>query len=359
MSAFKSTNTSERRAALRIITYFGYDGSLALCLEALQSDDDKLRDIALGGLPALDEPSVPAVLAGAAHHSSGRTRASAIRALGHVRLSPETEATLRAGLEDPDAWVRYYACQSLGRLAVVAALPALRSRLDDEAGQVKMAAVEALAALPARAAARALAEAASSADVDVQRAAVVGAGERAEPELRPVVVAALGNQDPSIRLVAVSSIARFEGAEAELAAAAQGDTDGVVARRGLEPVGQSQRRRGVSRIARLAGARSGVDRPGRGAQPNGRRPHRDHFGGARDSRRRAGQVAVGGVVALAVTAGPSGARRSARFAQRRGAARGARVMSLLLDDSAKSSLARAASADGDAEVRRICAAALA
>jgi hypothetical protein len=47
---------------------------------------------------------------------------------------------------------------------------------------------------------------------------------------------------------------------------------------------------------------------------------------------------------------------SPNVASRRAAAR---VLSLLLDDSAKSSLARAANGDSDAEVRRLCAAALA
>ena len=358
LKAVESAHVGERRAALRIITYFGYDASLSLCLAALSSDDEKLRDIALGGLPALDDPSVPAVLAGAARHASARTRASAVRALGHVTVSADNEAVLLTALEDADPWVRYYACQSLGKLGVVAALPAIRARLDDAAGQVKMAAVEALAALPGEAAQRALAEAAASSDLDVQRAAVVGAGERAEPALRPVLLAALASPDPSIRLVAVSSIARFADAESELGAAAA-DPDPAVRSAALGLLA-TRSDSAASRVllglllrepdssAVLAALAQGVDSRISAILPL--------LETANDS------VARALLTVLARSPSPQSrvaldvAFASGNVASRRAAAR---VLSLLLDDSAKSSLARAANSDGDAEVRRLCAAALA
>jgi len=359
LAAVKSERAGERRAALRIITYFGYDASLALCLEALRSDDEKLRDIALAGLPVLDDPSVPGVLASAARHASGRTRASALRALGHVALSPETASVLHTALEDPDAWVRYYACQSLGKLGVVAALPALRARLDDPAGQVKMAAVEALAALPGEEARRALAEAAGSADLDVQRAAVVGAGERAEPELKPVLTAALASPDASIRLVAVSSIARFADTEAELGAAAATDADAGVRSAALG----------------LLAARPSDVASGMLLELLLQDPHSKAVAGAlaQDVDRRISKIllqldsatdAVARALLAVLSRSQSHQGRAAldvAFASQNVAVRRAtaRVLSLLLDDSAKSTLARAASADGDAEVRRLCAAALA
>jgi HEAT repeat protein len=358
LTAVESAHAGERRAALRIITYFGYDASLALCLAALSSDDEKLRDIALGGLPALEDPSVPVVLAGAARHSAARTRASAVRALGHLKASPASEGVLRAALEDTDPWVRYYACQSLGKLGVVAALPAIRARLDDAAGQVKMAAVEALAALPGEAALRALAEAAGSPDLDVQRAAVVGAGERADPELRPVLLAALASPDASIRLVAVSSIARFDATESELGAAAN-DADPAVRGAALSLLA-SRTDSASSRILLQMLVQDPESTTVVAA-----------LGQEVDRR-------IGSILPLLDTANESVARallavlsrsqshqgRAAldvAFASRNVASRraAARVLSLLLDDAAKSSLARAASGDGDAEVRRLCAAALA
>jgi HEAT repeat protein len=358
LTAVQSAHLGERRAALRIITYFGYDACLSLCLTALSSDDDKLRDIALGGLPALDDPSVPEVLARAARHASARTRASAVRALGHVPTNPNSEGVLLAALEDPDPWVRYFACQSLGKLGVVAALPAIRARLADAAGQVKMAAVEALAALPGEAALRALAEAADSPDLDVQRAAVVGVGERADPQLRPVLLAALASPDASIRLVAVSSIARFEATEAELGAAAS-DADAAVRSAALGLLA-SRTDSASSRVllrmltqdpesaALVAALAQEVDSRIATLLPV--------LDTANDSLARA-LVAV-------LSRSPSHQGRTAldvAFASHNAASRraAARVLSLLLDDSAKSSLARAANGDDDAEVRRLCAAALA
>ncbi len=356
--AVQSAKPSERRAALRIITYFGYDQTLELCLEALRSDDEKLRDIALGGLPALDDPSVPSVLSEAAQHPSARTRASAVRALGHLALSPQSQAVLLAALDDADPWVRYYACQSLGRLRVEAALPAIRTRLDDPAGQVKMAAVEALAALPGQSAQHALAEAAASNDLDVQRAAVVGAGERAEPELRPILVAALASADASIRLVAVSSIARFPDAEGDLTAAAT-DADPAVR---SAAVGLLASRTGTSASRALLGLllREPESTTLIAALAQNVDSHSATILAQLDTVDDAGARALLAVLARSQTA-PGRAAIDTAFASRNVAARraGARVLSLLLDESAKSSLARAANTDDDAEVRRLCAAALA
>jgi HEAT repeat protein len=358
LAAAESAHHGERRAALRIITYFGYDASLALCLAALSSDDEKLRDIALGGLPALDDPTVPVVLAGAARHASARTRASAVRALGHVRANPASEAVLRAALEDPDPWVRYYACQSLGKLGVVAALPAIRARLDDSAGQVKMAAVEALAALPGEAALRALAQAAVSADLDVQRAAVVGAGERADPELRPVLLAALASPDASIRLVAVSSIARFDATESQLGVAAN-DADAAVrsAALGLLASRTDSASSGVllqmlaqdpESLTLVAALAQEVDSRLSAILPA--------LATASDGVARALLAVLSRSPSQKGRAALDVAFASPNVASRRAAAR---VLSLLLDEAAKSSLARAANGDTDAEVRRLCAAALA
>jgi HEAT repeat protein len=359
LKAVKSEHAAERRAALRIITYFGYDSSLELCLEALRGDDEKLRDIALSGLPALDDPSVPALLATAAQHTSARTRASALRAIGHLRLTPDTQAALLRSLEDADAWVRYYACQALGKLGVVSALPLIRERLEDPAGQVKMAAVEALAALPGDEALDALARAAASSDADIRRAAVVGAGERADPKLRPLLVSALTSPDVSIRLVAVSSIARFEGAESALAAAATDDPDVAVRGAALALLASRSDSAATRTLlgllvqdpestAVIAALSRDVDERIAVIVPE--------LENASDARARA--------LLAVLSRSQSHQARSAldlAFASRNVAARraAARVLSLLLDDAAKSSLARAATSDPDAEVRRICAAAMA
>ena len=97
-----------------------------------------------------------------------------MRALGQCRSEPSVIAALQQGLADPDAWVRYYACQSLGKLAWEPAAASIAALLGDQAGQIRAAAVEALSHLQSSVAFEALREAAGSSDPDMQRAALVG-----------------------------------------------------------------------------------------------------------------------------------------------------------------------------------------
>ena len=359
LTAVHSMNASEQRAALRIVTYFGYDATLELCRQALAQEAERLRDIALGGLPALDDPSVAGLLIEAARHASARTRASAIRALGHVALSASTETALEQALQDPEAWVRYYACQSLGKLRIVSALPLILAKLDDPAGQVKMAAVEALAALPGDEALQALMRAADSADPEIRRAAIVGAGERAEPALRPLLVAALASADASMRLVAVSSLARFENTDAELSEVAADDRDAAVR---SAAIGHLASRSDHSATRSLIGLVA-------------RHPESAAFSAAlaQDVDERIATILaqletaedpLARALLAVLSRSQSQQGRAAldvAFSSHNVAARraAARVLRLVLDDAAKSALARAATADADDEVRRLCAAAMA
>lgn len=357
LAAVRSPELGVRRAALRIVTYFGYDATFELCLEALESEDERLRDIAIAGLPALEEPRVPGVLVRAAESPSERTRAAAVRALGHVPRTSETEALLIASLDDRDAWVRYYACQSLGRLGSVAAVTAIAGKLGDPAGQVQMAAIEALAAIPNEAAGNELARLTQSDDLEVRRAAVVGVGERRDPKLKAVLVSALSSADPAIRLVAVSSVSRFEGTEPELETAAN-DADPSVRNAAIELLAQRSNDRATRILLDLLE----------------REPTAKKLSAAlvRELDRRipaimarlqtADDVYARALVGL-LSHSESRLSRAAlddAFASRHAPARraAARALSLVLDDAARSALARAATTDSDAEVRRICAAVL-
>lgn len=357
--AARSQDPAERRAGLRVVTYFGYEPSLQLCLEALRSDDERLRDIALGGLPALDDPRATAVLLEAAGHASPRTRASTARALGQLPSSAEVTTALYAALADADAWVRYYACQSLGRLHVAEALPLIVARLADDAGQVKMAAVEAIAAIPGESARAALLAAAGSDNQEVRRAAIVGIGERKDAELRPALLAALSSSDRALRLVAVSSIARFDDTETELEQAAAADEDAEVRRAALELLASRPGPAATATLLRLLAADPDATEAlwalTQGIEPRipaiaAELEHADDalaralLTGLSRTESRPARSAID---AALLARNPS-ARRAA-----------ARVLSLVLDENAKTNLARAASMDSDPEVRRISAAAIA
>ncbi|HEX2568515.1 MAG TPA: HEAT repeat domain-containing protein [Polyangia bacterium] len=203
-----------RRAALRILAYFGWASALPLLVEALRDPDPRVREAAIQGLPFVEDPRALDELLEVARAPNERLRASAMRALGHCRGDVRVTARLLKGLADSDAWVRYYACQSLGRLGVETAATSIARLLVDPAGQVRVAAIEALSHLRSELAFDALRQAAESPDPDVMRAALVGLGISRRPEAEPLLVAAARAPDAATRLVAISAVADFESPEA-------------------------------------------------------------------------------------------------------------------------------------------------
>jgi HEAT repeat protein len=209
VAAASSADVRVRRAALRILGYFGSSLGLDAFLAALHDADERVREAAVQGLPFMDDPRAFEALLAAAKDAVDRTRAAAMRSLGQCAGDLRASAYLLKGLGDPDAWVRYYACQSLGKLAFEPAAEAIVRLLADPAGQVRVAAVEALSCLRGDVAARALNAAATDPDSDIQRAALVGLGVAQRSESLPLILNAARSPDPATRLVAVSALAGF------------------------------------------------------------------------------------------------------------------------------------------------------
>ena len=225
----RSEDVRVRRAALRIISYFGYPEGLDVLVAAIGDEDEKLREAAINGLPLVDDPrSIQALLA-TTTHPSPKTRGVAMRALGQTQADPPVVDALLRGLADEDAWVRYYACQALGKLSVAGAVDAVIARIDDPSGQVRIAAVEALAMLHGDPATAALEKAARSADPDLQRAALVGLGLAKRLEALPTLRAAAVDEAAATRLVAIGALAAFDVADVipVLAHAATDPDEGV------------------------------------------------------------------------------------------------------------------------------------
>ncbi|HEX5658177.1 MAG TPA: HEAT repeat domain-containing protein, partial [Polyangiales bacterium] len=227
LRAAASAMPEVRRAGLRILGYFGYPRAFDAFRTALYERDQRLRDAAAAGLAILDEPRARPLLIEAAGEADPKLRAVAVRALGQAEPSDEALIVLRAALADADSWVRYYACQALGRLRVEAALDELVQRLSDPAGHVRVAAVEALAHLPG--AVEALRSCVASADPDMQRAALLGLGLRADVSSLPTFLQAAHSDDAASRLVALSALASLHEPSAlqALAAAARDDDESV------------------------------------------------------------------------------------------------------------------------------------
>ena len=210
LRAARSSEVRVRRAALRILAYFGYPSSVDTLLGAIGDADDRAREVAMAGLAYIDDPrAIDALVGAATEQASTRTRAAAVRSLGRARASAPALAALRAGLNDSDEWIRYFACQALGRLKDEGAAEAIAALLDDSAGQVRVAAVETLALLHGASAMDALHRAAAAGDPDVERAALVGLGHVKDEASLPVLRQALLGSDPATRLVAISTLAEY------------------------------------------------------------------------------------------------------------------------------------------------------
>src|SRR4029079_7287685 len=142
-----------------------------------------------------------AALLAAAALPDARARGAAMRALGPCSSEPSVIDVLQRGLTDPDAWVRYYACQSLGKLAWEPAAASIAALLGDQARQIRAGAREEVSHLQSHRAVdvggpshlqsevafEALREAAGSSEPDMQRAALVGLGIGGHPEALPIL----------------------------------------------------------------------------------------------------------------------------------------------------------------------------
>ncbi|MBS1153885.1 MAG: repeat protein, partial [Myxococcaceae bacterium] len=229
LEAARSSNPQQRRGGVRIIATLGYESGLPALLAAIEDEDERLRDIALPGLALLERPAALDALLAAASHPSTRTCAAAVRALGQASSDARIGPALGTALGHPDAWVRYQACHALGRRKEVGSIDALMERLDDEAGQVRIATVDALSHLPGKVAREVLGAAVNAADPDMRRAALVGLGLRGEPDVLPTLLEGARASDVATRLVALSALASFgqpEAFAAQVQAAA--DPDEVV-----------------------------------------------------------------------------------------------------------------------------------
>lgn len=196
-----------RRRALQILGYFAAPEALPLFLQALGEDDVATREVSLAGLALFEAPEALDAILENARATPDKVRSAAMRALRHCGQSdPRIEPCLLGGLADENGWVRYYACQALGARSAEGAAVRIEGLLKDGAGQVRVAAIEALSHLKTPAAQEALRRSALGEDEDMQRAALIGLGHSKQPDALPLLEAAAKNRAPATRLVALSAL---------------------------------------------------------------------------------------------------------------------------------------------------------
>ncbi|MEA2751718.1 MAG: hypothetical protein QOI41_5861 [Myxococcales bacterium] len=352
-----STDTRTRRAALRIISYFGYPEGLDVLIGAMNDDDEKIREAAIYGLPLVDDPRGTEALLASATHEAPRTRAAVMRALGQTTSAAPAVSALRGGLSDPDAWVRYYACQALGRLKVDDACDAMVALMQDASGQVRVAAVEALAHLRDPRAVAALATAARAEDADMRRAALLGLGISKRPESVALLREAAGAQDSATRLVAIGALSEFDSP----------DVVPTLAHAGSDP-DEAVRSAAIGYLSTRPGNEATNALLAQLSNPQVRDRALEALAVAADERvdgvlaaleSADGERAPVLVAALTRMRRPSSqaALASALSFENVHARRAAAsALAAIGTDEARDALVRAGSADPDADVRRICAA---
>jgi HEAT repeat protein len=356
LAAAGSHDARVRRSALRIISYFGYPDALGVLLEASADPDERIGNTAMGGLALLEDPRATAALLDATRHPSAPTRAAACRALAALGSSRDVVESLRRALTDSDAWVRYYGCQSLGRLAAAEAAPDVERLLGDDAGQVRVAAVEATAKLGGQRALAVLENAARAEDPDVRRAALVGLGEIRRPEVVPILMTALSSSDAGIRLVALSSIAATNVSEATTTIMrCSADADARVRSAAIALLAD---RGGAATTDWLIEQLSGTERDAAfSALANQTEGRIEGILLALDSANEAlAETLVRALIAMRRPAGNAAVEAALRLDNvhaRRAAARG---LAALDTPGARAALSEAAAGDSDNEVRRISAA---
>ncbi|MEO8900354.1 MAG: HEAT repeat domain-containing protein [Polyangiaceae bacterium] len=355
-----SSEPRVRRASLRVIGYFGYAEGLDLLTVAVRGEDELAREAALGSLPFIENSEALLLLLDSVNHSSTRTRIAAVRALGHTEGGLSVLEKLRAALTDVEAWVRYYACQALGKLRDDEGTATIARLLDDPSGQVRVAAVDALARLRGPLAFEVLSGVVGSQDADLHRAALVALGISRRPEALPKLLEALEAPEAATRLVAMSALAELGGPKTA-SAIARKTTDADEGVR-VAATGFLAARTDADATAELVQLLA--------AHPENQalivalaRPAPGRAETLGNALSEADDAFATALVASLARAGSEPALAAIReaFRMRNDPARRAAAGALIAmqDAESASALVRAATGDPDAEVRRICAAFLA
>jgi HEAT repeat protein len=214
LEAAGSSEPTRRRASLQLVAALGFPEALDLMTAALSDPNERIRDTAIGNLALIREPRAFTALLEMSRAPAPGARAAAMRALGRTEGGRAGPDALRRGLRDDDAWVRYYACQALGKLSFCEALDEVIGLIDDPAGQVRAAAVEAIARLGDGRATAVLDGACLSTDPDIRRVAILGLGECKRSEALPILLREARSEDDASRLYALSALAVSDEDEA-------------------------------------------------------------------------------------------------------------------------------------------------
>ena len=205
-SLLESSSPLIRESALKIAGYFGYSAVTKRVTQLAGDTDERVRAAAMESLPYFDGIGTVALLKGGLADESASVRAAAARALAHVD-EPAGREALMSALQDHDQWVRYFAARALAEQRDHNAIDTLRAvALHDVAVPVRIAAVEALAAIDASAAEEVFSNLLSDAREELAAAAVTAvAFLPAAAEVPPQLLRAVDDPRRLVRSAALQA----------------------------------------------------------------------------------------------------------------------------------------------------------
>jgi HEAT repeat protein len=357
IAVLRSGTPVARRHALRIISHMGFSEALAPVLEAIDDPDLRIAELAVGALGMMVDPRIDPAFARLAVDPREPIRAAAMRAAGH-RGGAGALHVLEVGLRDDAAWVRYHACQGLGRIGDGTTAALVVGRLADPTPHVRIAAIEALARISPPAAWQALCSAIRSTDLDEQRAALASMARQARDEALVFLLQAASSPDSATRLIALSGLARrSEPAAIEALARAASGPDPAVREAALSLLGDRADPPATAALVELALA-MGLDHP---VHPTLSRPGAERVHAIALRLTSADDRETGVLVAALARMGdePATAALFQALSSENPRARRAAATALVEigAEGAQAAVAALALADPDPEVRRVCTAA--
>jgi HEAT repeat protein len=183
-------------------------------LELCADPSEAVRRAAIEHLPFFDDRRATAVLVHALGFDTPVVRAAAATALARLEEDAALPPLIRA-LDDADPWVRYFALRSIGAFENATAAPAVVKVLErDRAGQVRLAAIDALGRLDPPDAVTILQPLTVSSDADLARAAIRALGHIKDARAQPILASLGRAAEAWRRLEAVAAIGVRGGAEA-------------------------------------------------------------------------------------------------------------------------------------------------
>lgn len=218
ITLLQDNNPCIRESAVKIIGYIGYPNSLELLLISCQDANENVRQAAIESLPYVDsEARILTTLATALQTDVPKVRAAAARALADMEGEPAVTYLCQA-LQDPEAWVRYFAVRSLSQHAnAPCGHQLIQLAQYDEAEQVRIAAVETLGALGEVQAIALLKRLTQLASDELAIAALSALGKIHHPAALPPLIMALHSPVPARYMEAIQALAQHRNVEAVIA----------------------------------------------------------------------------------------------------------------------------------------------